>query len=319
MLPLSHDPRRANLPRPVSTGRKSAIFDTVFLGPEGVRAGWRAGLYVSLVLVLLAAVQVATAAMGLSLRINPRDMTPGPVFVQEFLIFACALGAAGVLSLLEARTVGDYGLPWERAFRGHFWQGALWGYAEITILVLLIAALGGYSLGELVLSGGPALRSAVLWAAVFLMVGLAEEFAFRGYLLTTLSSGMGFWPASVVSSLIFGAVHLGNPGENPVGLLTVAVVGMFFCLTVRRTGDLWFAAGAHAAHDFGQAFVYSVPNSGTLIRGSLFNASVEGPAWLTGGAAGPEGSTLAFVVLALMFVLFARVYRSPQAPRNAQD
>jgi len=318
-VPVEPRPPESEPSPPVSTGRKSAIFDTVFIGSEGVRAGWRAGLYISLVLVLMTAAQLAAAAMGASLLINPRDMTPGPVFLQESVLFGSALVAAAALALMEARPIGDYGLPLRRAFRGRFWQGALWGFAEITILVLLIAALGGYSLGELALSGGPALRSAGLWAAVFLMVGLAEEFAFRGYLLTTLSSGVGFWPASAVLSLIFGAVHLGNPGESVAGVLTVAVVGMFFCLTVRRTGDLWFAAGAHAAHDFGQAYVYSAPNSGTLIRGPLFNASFRGPEWLTGGAAGPEGSALAFVVLALMAVLFARVYRSPRVPRNAQD
>jgi membrane protease YdiL (CAAX protease family) len=147
-------------------------------------------------------------------------------------------------------------------------------------------------------------------------VGLAEEFAFRGYLLTTLSSGMGFWPASIVLSLVFGAVHVGNPGENPIGLVTVVVIGMFFCLTVRRTGDLWFAVGVHTAHDFGQAFVYSLPNSGTLIRNPLFGSSLAGPAWLTGGAAGPEGSVLELAVLALLFVLFDTFYRRKQdSPR----
>jgi uncharacterized protein len=303
---------------PSGAGRKPAIFDTVFLGTDGVRAGWRAGLYASLVLVLMTAAQLVTQAMGLSARINPHDLTPGPVLLQEFVLFISAFGAAAALALVEGRPVGDYGLPWRRAFRGHFWQGALWGFSEISILVLLIAALGGYLLGVRLLGGGQALLSGGLWVAVFLMVGLAEEFAFRGYLLTTLSSGMGFWPASVVLSLAFGAVHLGNPGENPIGVLTVAVVGMFFCLTVRRTGDLWFAVGAHAAHDFGQAFIYSAPNSGTLIRGSLFSASLRGPTWLTGGAAGPEGSYLIFPVLAFLFFLFASVYRSPQAPPNAQ-
>jgi membrane protease YdiL (CAAX protease family) len=95
-------------------------------------------------------------------------------------------------------------------------------------------------------------------------------------------------------------------------LLTVAAVGMFFCLTVRRTGDLWFAVGAHAVHDFGQAFVYSVPNSGTLIRDPLFTSTLAGPTWLTGGAAGPEGSVLELAVLALLFVLFAGLYRREQ-------
>jgi membrane protease YdiL (CAAX protease family) len=293
---------------PFGSGKKTTIFDTVFVGSGGVRAGWRAGVYASLVFVLVAAGQLAAGSLGLIPRINPRDLTPGPIFLQEMLLFLAALGAAAALGLVEGKSVGDYGLPLRRAFRAHFWQGTLWGIAEISFLVLLIAGLGSFFLGSMA-GGARVLLSAAEWLCVFLMVGFAEEFAFRGYLLTTLSAGMGFWPASVLLSLAFGAVHMSNPGENPVGLLTVAVVGMFFCLTVRRTGDLWFAVGAHAAHDFGQAWVYSLPNSGTLIRDPLFTSSLTGPTWLTGGATGPEGSVLALVVLALLLFLFAGIYR----------
>ena len=232
---------------------------------------------------------------------------------------ASALGAAAALGLVEGRSIGDYGLPWRRALRGRFWQGALWGFSEISVLVILIAGMGGYFLDRRLLSDGQAFISGGQWLAVFLMVGLAEEFAFRGYLLTTLTSGIGFWPASILLSLGFAAVHLGNPGENPIGLVSVAAVGMFLCITVRLTGNLWFAIGLHTAHDFAQAFVYSVPNSGTLIRDPLFRAALAGPAWLTGGAAGPEGSFLEFVVLGIMFVLFASIYYSAPAPPKAQE
>jgi membrane protease YdiL (CAAX protease family) len=272
-------------------------------------------VYASLVFVLMAAGQLATSSLGLLPRFNPRDLTPGPIFLQESLLFLAALGAAAALGLVEGRSAGDYGLPLRRAFRAHFWQGALWGFGEISFLVLLIAGVGGYVLGPMA-GGAQVFLSAAEWLAVFLMVGLAEEYAFRGYLLTTLSAGMGFWPASVVLSLAFGAVHIGNPGENYVGLLTIVVVGMFFCFTVRRTGDLWLAVGAHAAHDFAQAWVYSVPNSGTLIRDPLFTSSLVGPAWLTGGAVGPEGSFLALIVLAFLFFLFAGIYRSEQRPQR---
>jgi membrane protease YdiL (CAAX protease family) len=267
-----------------------------------------------LVLVLLTILQLLAEATGLPLRVDPRDITPGPLILQEFILFGCALAAAALLALMEGRMAGDYGLPWRRAFRGEFWQGAVWGFAEISALILLIAALGGYSLGEMALSGGETLRYAALWGLACLLVGFAEEFAFRGYLLFTLSSGTGFWPASVLLSFAFAAVHWGNPGESLAGVTGVFAIGMFFCLTLRRTGHLWFAVGMHAAFNFGQAYVYSVPNSGTLIRGHLLDAQLEGPQWLTGGAAGPEGSVLAFVVLAFMFVLFARIYPPPQAP-----
>jgi CAAX protease family protein len=298
--------------------RPHGLFDAVLIGPDGVRAGWRAGLYVSLVLVLMTAAQLAIATAGLSARIDPHDMTPFPIFLQECVLFGSALAAAAGLGLVEGHSIGDYGLPLKRAFRKYFWQGALWGFSEISVLVVLIAGMGGYIVRGLILSGGQALLSGTAWAAVFLMVGLAEEFSFRGYLLRTLSSGMGFWPAAIVLSLGFGAVHVGNPGENPMGLVSVAAVGLFLCLTVRLTGDLWFAVGLHAAHDFGQAFVYSVPNSGTVIRNPLLRAFLTGPVWLTGGAAGPEGSFLELAVLGALFVLFSSIYYSTSKPAQTQ-
>ena len=72
---------------------------------------------------------------------------------------------------------------------------------------------------------------------------------------------------------------------------------MFFCFTLRRTGNLWFAIGWHAAFDFGETYVYSVPDSGFVMPGHLLAASLHGPRWLTGGTVGPEGSVVDFVVL----------------------
>ena len=156
------------------------------------------------------------------------------------------------------------------------------------------------------------------WAAVFLAVGFAEEFLFRGYLQFTLAEGMGFWPAALLLSLIFGAVHLHNPGEGVVGALSVFTIGMFLCLTLRRTGDLWLAIGWHAAFDFGETYLYSVPNSGLVMPGHLLAASLHGARWLTGGSVGPEGSVFSFAVLAVTFVAFDRVYRPRKEAAEAR-
>jgi membrane protease YdiL (CAAX protease family) len=86
------------------------------------------------------------------------------------------------------------------------------------------------------------------------------------------------------------------------------VIGLFFCLTLWRTGSLWFAVGMHASFDFGETFLYSVPNSGFVAQGHLSNATLHGPVWLTGGTVGPEGSVYSFATMALLFVVFTRVY-----------
>jgi len=90
----------------------------------------------------------------------------------------------------------------------------------------------------------------------------------------------------------------------------VVSIGMFFCLTLYRTGNLWFAVGFHAFWDWGQTYLYSVPDSGTMEPGHLMRPLFNGPDWLTGGSVGPEASVLCFVVIATVSAAFARRYRA---------
>jgi uncharacterized protein len=233
---------------------------------------------------------------------------------QEALAVVCAILAAMFLARLERRPFDDYGMPLAQALGKNFWIGAVWGVGAMSAMIFLIHAVGGYSLGAIDLPRAALARYALEWAAVFLLVGVYEEFFFRGYLLFTLSSGMRFWPAAVLLSFLFGAVHLRNPGEGPVGALSVFVIGMFFCFTLRRTGTLWFAIGFHAAWDYCETYIYSVPDSGIVMPGHLLSSSFHGPAWLTGGTVGPEGSIFDFVILAILFLIFDRVYRSRPSP-----
>jgi len=286
------------------------LLESIFLGPNGVRAGWRAALFVALFLLF---VSLGGSALRLLHLSAPGPITPSVLGTQEGLAALCSIVAALIMSRLEQRRFGDYGMPLRWAFGKNFWLGAVWGIAAITALMLVIAAFGGYSFGMMDLSASGVVRYALEWAAVFCLVGIFEEFFFRGYLQFTLSSGMGFWPAALLLSLAFGAVHLRNPGEGPVGALSVLVIGMFLCFTLSRTGTLWFAIGFHAAYDFGETYVYSVPDSGIVMPGHLLASSFHGPAWLTGGTVGPEGSVFDFVIMAIAFVVFDRVYRIRKA------
>ena len=111
----------------------------------------------------------------------------------------------------------------------------------------------------------------------------------------------------------FGAVHLGNPGEGWVGAAGVVLVGLFFCFTLRRTGNLWYAVGLHASFDWGETFLYSVPNSGVVMQGHLSNSLLHGPKWLTGGTVGPEGSVFCFVTMGLQFLVVMLLFPKKKA------
>jgi membrane protease YdiL (CAAX protease family) len=204
--------------------------------------------------------------------------------------------------------LADYGLPLRAALGKRFWQGAAFGIVEISAVLATLAALGYYHFGSVEIHGATLFRWIAFWLAFFLVVGLFEEFAFRGYAQFALTQGAGFWWASIATSLTFGAVHITNPGETWVGIAGIVLTGLFWCFTLRRTGSLWFAVGMHAAFDFGETFLYSVPDSGMTFPGHLSTATLAGPAWLAGGSAGPEASILDFVVLLVFFYVFYRLY-----------
>jgi membrane protease YdiL (CAAX protease family) len=236
-------------------------------------------------------------------------VSPRRLVAVELASFAGAFSAAWIMSLLEKRPFGEYGLPLPKACGKLFWLGVLFGLAEISVVVGAMAALGSYHFGSVVLlDGGQVVRWLLFWAAFFLLVGLYEEFAFRGYVQFTLSQGLGFWPAALVLSVAFGIVHIFNVGETFAGIGGIVLTGLLWCFTLRRTGSLWFAVGMHASFDFGETFLYSVPDSGIVFPGHLSSAILAGPAWITGGTAGPEGSLFDFVTLLLCFYAVHRLF-----------
>ena len=249
---------------------------------------------------------------------GPPALAPRSLITGETIRLAAVLAGAWVMSRLERRSLGDYGLPLRGAFTKHLCQGAVFGILEISAVLGTLAALGYYHFGVVELHGAQLVQWLAFWLAFFIVVGLFEEFAFRGYVQFELTQGLGFWLASLATSLTFGAVHLTNPGETWTGIAGVVLTGLFWCFTLRRTGSLWFAVGMHAAFDFGETFLYSVPDSGTLFPGHLSSATLAGPTWLAGGTAGPAASILDFIVLIVFFYVLHRLYPPlPAAPANS--
>lgn len=295
---------------PQPPAQKPSLLRTVFVGPNGIRAGWRLLIYV--------AIMVAVGGALLFLFQGARG-AKGPTalwlsLAGEAASLLAAIIPAVIMALVEKRPFAAYGLPGKGAFGSLFWVGTLWGIVAVSVLMAAMRGAHAFYFGHLALHGIRILKFALFWAFFFLLVGFFEEFLLRGYTLFTLTTGIGFWPAAAVLSFAFGALHLGNPGEAWVGALSAGLIGLFLCLTLRRTGNLWWAVGFHMSFDWGETFLYSVPNSGTTPPGHLLNPSFAGPRWLNGGTIGPEGSVFVFILIAALWVTFDRVYRDVKYP-----
>jgi membrane protease YdiL (CAAX protease family) len=286
------------------TGRIHALF----VGREGLRLVWRFVLYLAMAIAI--AFLLGALFHILNLTTNRLWMT----MLTEIQLLIAAVVPALIMAQIENRPFGAYGLPTRMAFGKLFWLGAVWGLIALTVLILVLRGIGAFYFGGLALHGVRILKFAVFWGLFFLLVGVFEEFLMRGYTLFTLMQAFGFWPAAIALSVLFGATHLANPGEAWIGIAAAALIGFFFCLTLRRTGNLWFAVGFHASWDWGETYLYSVPNSGTVATGHLLRSSFHGSPWLSGGSVGPEGSVFVFAVIAGLWVVFDRLYPDVKYP-----
>jgi uncharacterized protein len=319
-LPPSAEPPR---PEPAASVPPEPALERVvikiFMGSNGIRAGWRLTIFLIIVVALLAGVTLTT--LGLNHGKVPAQpagqLSPRFAFGNEVIPFLIVLFAAFVMSKLEGRRIADYGLPWRRAVLGKFWQGIAIGFVSITALLFAMHLAGVFQFGTIGLHGAVLWEYGVLWAFVFLFVGFFEEFLFRGYPLFTLTTGMTFWPSAVVLSAVFGLIHHSNPGESWIGAFNAGAVGFLLCVIVRRTGDLWMPIGFHAAWDWGETYFYGVADSGLLAQGHLFNSSSSGAVWLSGGTVGPEGSYLCLVLIAILCLIFALWMREKKFPDPA--
>ena len=278
---------------------------TLFLGPDGLRPGWGLAFY------LAVSFPLQSLASRLAWAHNFGASGLWSSLLEEFGWVLAALLPAVALVQVERRSWGVYGLPATEKLAKFLAAGSFWGLAAISLLMISLRGASAFSFGHLALHGTRIAKFALFWAAMFLLVGFFEEFLLRGYTQYTLARGIGFWPAAIVLSLAFGLFHLRNDGEHWTGLLAAALIGFFFCFTLRRTGNLWFAVGFHAAWDWGETFFYSVPDSGMVAPGHLLTSSLHGAPWLTGGSVGPEGSVLCFVIIAATWVVFDRAYPKP--------
>jgi membrane protease YdiL (CAAX protease family) len=236
----------------------------------------------------------------------------------ELSTLATAVILTALFGYFEGRSIFDYGLPLAQAFRARFWEGFLVGAVWPAIVALLMIALGGMRVAGLALHGWEILGATAAWFGAMLIVGLSEEMWFRGYLLQTLSRGIGFWAAAVVLSLWFTGVHyFFKPGENVWDCITLFAFGMLICFSVLRTGSLWFGVGLHAAFDFMQIFVIGTRNGGQVPVAHLLDVSFPGPAWINGGSLGTEASVLMYPLFVAVFVYVALRFPRAKAPASA--
>jgi uncharacterized protein len=282
----------------------------ILIGPTGLRAGCRLLIFLGLVVALQAGFQEIVLLILRARRVVvPGGLNATVFIIADTITLIGVLIASGLMAKWEHRKLADYGLPGKNAFGWRFWEGALvrirWrlsfdptDFSGGRLFARLAgAARGAAAEGYSAAAAGVACHR--ICGRVFVPRLSAIHFGARdGFLARGIPDF-----TSVRSASLLHEAYERWPDWASTGLLALLI-----CLTLRRTGDLRFAVGFHAAFDFGAIFVYSGPNGGQFAPDRLLTATFHGGDWLTGGKLGPEASRLVFPVIAAMFLAFHWLY-----------
>ncbi len=214
---------------------------------------------------------------------------------------------------VEDHVVAALGFPRTKGWRKQFALGCVLGFGLISLAVIPIALWGHYSARfRFGLHTLPRIGAVLI---VLLLGALAEELMFRGYPFQHLEKGIGAIGAIVVFSVMFGAVHLANPGASVWGLINTILIGVLLAISYLRSRALWLPWGIHFGWNFALGFLFGLPVSGLRLFNVMVRTTASGPAWITGGTYGLEGSATAVIVILIGIVT---VWRLPVA-RLAQS
>jgi len=248
-----------------------------------IRLGWR----------LTGFVLVAAGGAALIGALTPGGPVWGSLALLTGSIVAGWLWLAG-----DGRGPGALGFHLSPETVPEAAKGLAVGIGVGIAVIGVMAALGGVRWIPQDGTAGAWLWGGLGTLAFLTLPAAAEEALLRGYPLQALAEVWGPGRALVATSVVFGALHLGNPGATALGTVNVAAAGMLLGVVYLRTGSLWWATGVHLGWNWAHGYLADVPVSGLeVVDAPFYEGVATGPEWLGGGAFGPEGSVVATVLV----------------------
>ena len=249
-------------------------------------------------IVLMAAYVVAGMLLHFRLPLVPKDIRGlfGVGIATGGSLLAISLYAL-LVGVFERRHVIDLrllrGIP--LLIGGIVLAVVLFGIVYAVYFGLHVATWNGYAGTKYVLG----------FVTLALISGVCEEVIFRGGIYRIMEDMFGSGIALGFSGLLFGLVHLGNPGATMFAAVAIAIeAGILLGAAYAATRSLWFPIGIHIGWNFAEGGIFGASVSGLPGGHGLLNFPLHGPDWLTGGAFGPEASVIPMVICTLAGIYF---------------
>jgi len=271
-----------------------------------LRAGWRLLIQTILMIIL------GIGASLLLLPILPKLTSDSIFWVSELMELLAITGSVYLARrFLDKRSFASIGFKMDQHVVFDILVGLIITFIMMGSIFIAMQALGWLKFESFawnVDSVQTVISQALLFFVIFIVVGFNEELLFRGYHLQTITSGSNLFWGLLISSIIFGSLHLGNPNATWVSAAGIFFAGLFLAYGYTRTQQLWLPIGLHLGWNFFEGVVFGYPVSGLTIY-PLMNIKVSGPQVWTGGAFGPEAGLIilpALVVGAILINLYTR-------------
>lgn len=293
------------------------LLKTVFLSPaqDRLRAGWRLLAQTGLMLVIFSCALVPLAVFG---ELNLTGL--GLLYLQLVECLGITLSVTLCRRFVDKRSFQSLGLKIDRRAAQDLGIGFGIAFVMMGLVTLILSVCGWLAVKGYAWQVDPlpaVLSQSLLALLIFLLVGWNEELLSRGYHLQNLTDGLGLLRAVVLSSAIFGGLHLSNPNTTLAGAGGVFLAGIFFCFAYLRSGRLWLPVGLHIGWNLFEGLVFGLPVSG-LDTYRLMRVEVLGPERWTGGLFGPEAGLVIFPGLLLGAVCVYLVTRNRRANQDVE-
>jgi membrane protease YdiL (CAAX protease family) len=297
---------------------------SIFISPDEnrLRAGWRL-----LIQSIIFGLFVFCGAVPISLIL----LIPGVSISFEYLLlfeqiielFAVGLSVFLARRFLDKRSFTGLGLNVNRQAVADVFVGI-----GITFIMMALIFWIEFSLGWLSFDGFAwrseslvqVIPKTLLPFIVFVFVGWNEELLSRGYHLQTLAGGFNTFWGVIISSAIFGTMHLGNPNSEAKFFVAAGIflAGVFLAFGYLRTRQLWLPIGLHIGWNFFEGVIFGFPVSG-MNTYRLIRTTVNGPALWTGGAFGPEAGLVLIPALLMGTLLIYLCSRNRSLSRHKSE
>jgi membrane protease YdiL (CAAX protease family) len=240
------------------------------------------------------------------------------VFTTIGLASGAVFGVAVVARTIDRRPLHDYGFRGGRAWWRDLLVGVILAIAvQAVVLGIELAAGWATVVNTTVAGSGGFIALLIVSIVLFAVVGFYEELVLRGVVLKNVAEGLAGRGAVVavtvavlVSSLLFGVIHLANAGASVVSVAVIGFIALTVAVSYVLTGRLGFAIGFHTAWNTAIGVLFGHPVSGITAPARILAVDVTGPALWTGGGFGPEAGLLGVAAGFLSFlgvVVYARI------------